>query len=259
MDSNVSELIYSASCTWKKGLIHSVFPTYVEDQIVQIPLILRSNDKLVWDKNRRGVYTMNSGYHSAMNLLDKEGNIESSGAQNNLELWTRLWNLKLQNKVKNFAWRACTNSLPTKLNLMRRHILPNAICDQCKQDVESCNHVFWWCLSTQKVWETRCPLGFQSLHAEMEFQDLLWTVMEVNVPIVPFVLTISWGIWKYNNLSIFEHSDYVLQEIVDNCLGYVESFITIRPNQSIVNKERFLSWKPKPLGKVKFNFDGALF
>lgn len=50
----------------------------------------------------------------------------------------------------------------------------------------------------------------------------------------------------------------MLQEVVGNCFGYVESFNTTKSNQLIIRKERLLSWKPPPSGKSKLNFDGPL-
>ncbi|KAG6732639.1 hypothetical protein I3842_01G187900 [Carya illinoinensis] len=63
---------------------------------------------------------------------------------------------------------------------------------------------------------------------------------------------------KYRKLRLFQNSDCVLQEVVGNCFGYVESFNTTKSNQLIIRKERLLSWKPPPSGKSKLNFDGPL-
>lgn len=46
--------------------------------------------------------------------------------------------------------------------------------------MESCNHIFWWCLVTWQ-YEKLDTLIFQFLHADLEINDVLWVVMEANV------------------------------------------------------------------------------
>lgn len=47
--------------------------------------------------------------------------------------------------------------------------------------------------------------------------------------------------------------------MIDNCLTYVESYTTIKSHQSIIRKDIIIFWKPPLQGKVKLNFDCALF
>nr|POE84202.1 putative ribonuclease h protein [Quercus suber] len=49
------------------------------------------------------------------------------------QFWKGVWNLRVPNKIKHFAWHACNNALPTMVNLHRRHIIPNDTCEICKE------------------------------------------------------------------------------------------------------------------------------
>ena len=49
----------------------------------------------------------------------------------NKKLWAGLWRLKVPNKIKTFAWRTCTDSLPTMENLVRRRVVQTPICSSC--------------------------------------------------------------------------------------------------------------------------------
>ena len=40
--------------------------------------------------------------------------------------WKKLWRIQVPGKIKHFLWRACTNSLATKENLLKRKILIDA-------------------------------------------------------------------------------------------------------------------------------------
>lgn len=58
---------------------------------------------------------------------------------------------------------------------------------------------------------------------------------------------------------VFRNFESVVKEIIDNFLPYVESYKTFKYHQLVICKESLLSSKLHPQGKVKLNFDGALF
>ena len=44
----------------------------------------------------------------------------SSSTDGVKSFWKSIWYLKVPNKVKVFLWRACSNVLPTKVNLQKK-------------------------------------------------------------------------------------------------------------------------------------------
>ena len=46
------------------------------------------------------------------------------------QVWKEIWQLKVPPKIKNFLWRACRNTLPTKQALMKRKIVADPICER---------------------------------------------------------------------------------------------------------------------------------
>ena len=56
-----------------------------------------------------------------------------------------LWSLDVLGKIRNFLWRSCRNSLPTKDNLMQRKVIPENQCEQCKSYKEDVLHVLYSC------------------------------------------------------------------------------------------------------------------
>lgn len=58
------------------------------------------------------------------------------------------------------------------------------------------------------------------MDSDNAFDVLPSNLMGVDMSVVPIFLTISWGVWKYKNLRLFENSDSTILDVVDNCLGY---------------------------------------
>jgi hypothetical protein len=56
------------------------------------------------------------------------------------------------NKVKHLVWRACNNSLPSKLNLFCPHVVEDPLCTVCGQERESVTHILWECPLARNVW-----------------------------------------------------------------------------------------------------------
>ena len=116
------------------------------EAICQIPLSRRNvSDSVFWLHNSRGLFSVKSAYHMARKLLTdaNRGGTSSEGAA--------IWKLRLPNKIKVFAWRACHEILPTAANLTRRKVLNDDKCMICTRETESTIHAFWDCAAVQDI------------------------------------------------------------------------------------------------------------
>jgi hypothetical protein len=86
---------------------------------------------------------------------------EGSNSQGSQDIWKLIWRLQVSNPTKTFLWRACSNILPTKVNLARRKVLDNDICILCNREPESVIHAMWPCPAAQDVWGI-CDLRIQN-------------------------------------------------------------------------------------------------
>lgn len=79
-------------------------------------------------------------------------------------------NLEFQNPnvVKMFLWKTCNDLLPTKVNLLRRGVVPVALCPICMRDVDTAEHILWSFPSTQDVWGV-VRKGFKNVWMETHF------------------------------------------------------------------------------------------
>lgn len=70
-------------------------------------------------------------------------------------IWKRIWSLRVPNRVKTLLWRASTDSLPSKANLLKRRVLNNDLCPDCKLKSETSFHALWSCTELTSIWEAK--------------------------------------------------------------------------------------------------------
>ena len=60
--------------------------------------------------------------------------------------------LCVSNKVKHFAWRACSNALLSMVNLLCCQVVTTNQCSSCKSQPEDVVHAVWSCKEVESVW-----------------------------------------------------------------------------------------------------------
>ena len=55
---------------------------------------------------------------------------------------------------RSFLWKSCTNSLPTKENLLKKTIVSENVCHLCFEHPEAVLHALWGCLKVRQVWQS---------------------------------------------------------------------------------------------------------
>jgi hypothetical protein len=123
--------------------------------------LLWSPDKLIWIGTSNGCFSVKSAYHQEMaRRVEDKG--ESSNHKEVTEVWNQIWKLPVQGVVKNFIWKFCSNALPTKVALHRRHIVSDPVCPVCLQCSKSHWHMVWECPASVAVWQ-ECSRPIQKL------------------------------------------------------------------------------------------------
>ena len=77
----------------------------------------RGRDKIIWDKNKHGKYSVKSGYWCAL----KENHSANSGQQPSAAAtahWKHLWKLKILPKMSHFPWKCSTGYMPCMWSLL---------------------------------------------------------------------------------------------------------------------------------------------
>ena len=138
-------------------------------------------------------------------------------------------------QVKNFIWRACNESLPTKLNMFKRKVTNNAICEVCEAEMEDTVHAIWGCQRVKEIWWED---GFCKPHISVRFASFkdffLGFVKAGDSTIVDRLAMVCWGIWLKRNAA----PRYTLI-LLQDCMNFiwliansmVQPVVISRPNQ----------------------------
>ena len=136
-------------------------------------------------------------YFNKMKLWTSDPNLHLSLADTTFCLLSCLfvWKLKVPGRIKHFLQKACANSLPTKVNLMKRKILTDPI-QLCGRFLENTKHAFWDCEAVRRVWckEFRQVNQFEAAHGTL--LDLVDRLMSKPRVIEMFVTT-AWFTWTH--------------------------------------------------------------
>lgn len=96
---------------------------------------------------------VNKGYQLLCEEENRELALASSSEWVNY-FWKKVWGLKVPGRIKHFIWKAYSNALPTKQNLMKRKIISDDVYQLCLRQFESIMHTFWECEVVWSVWES---------------------------------------------------------------------------------------------------------
>lgn len=125
-----------------------------------------------------------------------------------------LWNACVPEKVKICAWRACLDSLSTRMNLSKRRDSTDEACGVCGGQVESTKHVFRECNLARAIW-------FRSLGVRVDTGHrlplMLWLEnISMSFPTngFEFCLMLIWSLWKHRNDVIWNGISLPPHELV---------------------------------------------
>ena len=166
--------------------------------------------------------------------------------------------MRIPNKIKNFCWRACTESLPTLANLHRHNVVNSLVCNSCGLNRETVLHALWECDQIQSCW----GCGFNRVRqAQMQlgsFSDLVSAVKQYEEDIELFTV-IAWFVQCRRNKCHFKEQCLPPEKIVDAAEAILKEFQAKPKNMPVKLQPQPQRWSPSELGIYKANYDGAYF
>ena len=197
-NNTVDVLIDQHTREWKVNLIDSVFTLDEAKLIKAIPLSsLPQNNFLFWPLDSFGNYTIKSGYKMLSEECHNDEDGQATRGVSN-SVWKGIWKMSTPGKIKHFLWRACSDALPTKSNLLKRKILEKDTCQFCAKEPENISHALWECELLHQVWQPKFNWVDRSQVSCSSFLALVGLI-QTKPQLLNLFTTTAWSIWCRRN------------------------------------------------------------
>ena len=264
LDTLVGELIDHENVWWKTEALAALFLPYEVDIIQSIPLSpCFLEDKIVWAKTLNGKFSVRSAYVVATRLSSDPNSGTSSDMGPSRQFWKRLLALPLPHKTRHFAWQACRDILPSKVNLLKCKAVQDSLCDRCRMEVETTGHTFISCSKAREVWACSKIVLPGGAFSMTSFYDLMWRMVmvdQVDVDMVARVVLLAWAMWHYRNEVRMGAQKKPSNVLVSWAASYLEEYSAATVAQTNLEPiiQRAMTWSPPPRCLFKINVDGAI-
>ncbi|KAL5552848.1 hypothetical protein UlMin_040249 [Ulmus minor] len=236
-------LLKTATGQWNSSLITASFHPDEAAAILNLPTPNRPTiDSLTWHYNKRGHYTVRSGYWVAKGGMET---ISSSSSSNHIPWWKQFWRLHIPAKIRIFIWKAYNDWIPTAVNLANHGVPTHKRCLICTEANDTTTHGLWECKAMKPLKVIMKELlRFASECLKGDKMELLCVLL--------------WRIWFRRNK--WTHKKIWLDD--NSCLAWaqqhLEDFKTASNKQTIPHIPIAAHpWKPPAMGMVKINTDAA--
>ncbi|KAJ4802046.1 RNA-directed DNA polymerase (reverse transcriptase)-related family protein [Rhynchospora pubera] len=200
----VAQIFDAGTNEWRREEIARLLGDDVVAEIVQNVqkpgTVLGLEDKMIWDRNKSGCYTVKDGYPCV---------VASLGRGENEISWKYIWKWKnIQPKVKIFLWRLFTNALPLAQNLHQRIQAISPMCARCNQENEYSTHCFFFCQGSRLVWFGG-DLGIRTDSLPLDIKEAIQFITTAKDEgfIKTFAYTL-WEIWLARNDCLFQRKNF---------------------------------------------------
>jgi hypothetical protein len=200
----VSDLIDPYLGSWDKEIIREIFWKRMLNIFWPSPSSMEG--RIHWLRTlMTKVSSVKSAYHVVEDTKERERTRHVGNSSSMLEgdcgvRWQKLWKLTCPPKVKLFWWRLGHDSLPLRMNIMRRGMEIDTKCPVCWRLDEDGGHCFLKCKVVKKFWshmnleDTRIQL--LSLNNAEEVVNHILSMNESDKLSVIGLLWAWWNAWN---------------------------------------------------------------
>lgn len=197
------------SHAWDIDLIRDICSERDANLIMAIPIHALDNDSQFWNREKLGYYSVKSAYR----CLQEDG--EHYNGQDNSEIWKADWNMRIPQKVKIFVWRALSNLLPTKDQLVIKKVDVHPYCTVCNSDIESVEHILVTC-----PFATKCQNLTNYVEVDQRASSFMeWMGRRLNLNLkdqFEMIRMISWSLWKNMNNVVWNQKGMEPTKLVES-------------------------------------------
>ncbi|XP_068339108.1 uncharacterized protein [Pyrus communis] len=201
----VRDLICPKSGRWNIGFLQPIISGEDMQAIEETPLgDLSRKDRLVWEFNKNGCYSVKSGYRWLQDRsLELRDTRRPSVRGVPRSLWKEIWKLEVPPKLRHFLWLSVHGCLPTRDALFRRRSSQNSTCPICCCHDETTEHMFLSCSWVEPIWFGGA-LGYKVDRLSLpDWVDWIQAVFSPNMCTTgdskwrrSYIVVTCWCIWK---------------------------------------------------------------
>ena len=244
---------------WRWTSFNHLLPVDTLQRIASYELfpMANSQDQLFWRGSCSGRFTIKS----ALSIIRKDVAVDREN------YWTRLWKIKVPQRVKAFAWLLLHDKLMLNANRLERGLTDNPSCGFCANEYEDRDHVFRRCPRAISVWNA---FAYWNLGRKGSGDDFLcWCLVNLQdteqLESWPsHFLIILWYLWKWRNYSCFDKADRIpydkvrfLQVRCKDILQVLNQDAQADGHGCPSRRETLIHWQSPPAGWKVLNTDGA--
>uniref|UniRef100_A0A803PCK9 Reverse transcriptase domain-containing protein n=1 Tax=Cannabis sativa TaxID=3483 RepID=A0A803PCK9_CANSA len=252
----VSNLMLMEEKGWDAEIIEDMFEARDAQLILSIQLSDSTTvDSWHWMMEQSGFYTVKSAYNY---LQSSSGNWLHFDDDS---YWKRLWKIDVPSKVLHFLWKACSGSLPTKVQLSTKHVNVDLICPLCNVFYETIFHVLVGCRFAEACWNLSATTAATGVD---EFSTWFFSILDSKQPeVIVDAAMISWSIWKTRNEVFWQNKNCTTLGVVQSARKALDQWRVANKNTAATFATGVLSnsniWRKPLCGKIKVNVDSAIF
>ncbi|CAL8084393.1 unnamed protein product [Prunus armeniaca] len=256
----VADLLTSSGA-WNIPMLSLCFTQEDCEAIMSIPLgsVVHLHDHKYWFFAKDGKYSVKSGYWVA--LRQCMGAIMEGGSSDTSPqklFWRKVWALKVPNKIKLLVWRACSNVLPTSLNLYFKRVLQTPLCSRYGKSEETALHALWSCMRSRKFWNlTPFYCRLEAYHGS--FADIFEIATHVlsEQELKNFAGCV-WRSWLIRNDTLHEKESGILGEAIERTFEFMQSFQQGNARCRPTLLPHHVCWIKPPHQSLDLNCDEAM-
>jgi hypothetical protein len=258
---------------WDVEKIESIFSEEVTRKILAVPLLeLIQEDKLIWNAESDGEYSIRSGYRTLMK--EKVLRTQLTGG----ESWGKLWKIKAPPKAKHLLWRICKECLPSRVRLSNRGVQCLIVCPICTTEMEEELHIFFQCEGSREAWSV---MGLdhiiqQQMQGIHNIKELIFNLCCFeNIHVAGKVAVLIWHIWQNRNDQVWNNNKLSARQVGIKAAQSWEEWALVQGlneeyhatvlqqnnsgMQQHITDMHAAQWQPPRPGILKCNVDASFF
>lgn len=156
--------------------------------------------------------------------------MDLSDTQRDVNVWARIWKLRVPPKVCSFLWRAVSGCLPTRFQLHLKGVHVDSDCPSCGSTWETTAHCLVSCHFAHAVWN-RVGFSIPIFSGESFGGWLFRTFERLSEDWRAKVAMTLWALWTTRNALVWKHKVARVSYVLFLSTSVLDSWLRVQGAQ----------------------------